>query len=314
MRGWRARRRKQPLSERASLTRQARELARQGDVDGAVALLTSSPLGSEKAVVLLLREAGRLDDAIAILRASSDPDAPGQLRQFVGERGGELAGLIRVYGVDGMPAGGLGGIDDLLHRGELDEAIRWLRGSSYPADEQRLRNLLSELGRTDELRLLAADSIRGATRRVNSEPVATHGLLARKVEDAVRALLPAPVGDAELATTARLGDEGATYYADVLVSVPELGHVRIAVACWIVNTDAARYFGDNPPIEAEALLAPAGTAVSDPEVTAGVLDELAIRLNAIDPPVPHPGGQHQSITVPLRTAPLTAVPDQPGSG
>ncbi|GAB2563545.1 hypothetical protein [Kribbella endophytica] len=134
-------------------------------------------------------------------------------------------------------------------------------------------------------------------------------MLATKVEAAVRELLPGEADGQEHATTARIADEGSSYYGDVRVSIPALGHVRISLACWLVGTDTARYLGDDPPTEAERMLPPDGTAITDLRSTVGVLDELAIRLNAIDPPVPHPGGRHLTISVPLRTAPLTAVPD-----
>jgi hypothetical protein len=580
---WRARRARASdgpgLSAQSKLVGRARELAAQGDVDGAVALLQGSELATEGMLVLLLRDFGRLDESIEILRSSANPDAPAQLRQFLGERGGQLAGLTRVYGVDGLPAGGLGGIDELLYRGRLDEAIDQLKNSTYPADEERLRNLLRELGRTDELRALAADTIRRATLRAEGrsaealadlraagageqqtppdpagtgaateagaedptsgelgplpEPdryrlartavdegradeaigilqdhprlapdlladllidqgrvaealaaldsskqrgaprkaarlraahglvddlraraeagerpsidllatyLADHGeldelrrrsvgddrtsrvfgyeleralgrlrrlgeladlagaddrpagliwwaavladaedvpaalaehtaysswyagedrtrgvidllveqarigtavafararvqagdewasvwvpgedhrrglsanddLLAGAVEAAVLEQLPGHPGDQERVTTARIADEGSSFYGDVRVSVPALGQVRISLACWTVGTDTARYFGDDPPTEAETRLPPDGTAVTDLGSTVAVLDELALRLNAIDPASPHPGGRHLTITVPLRTATLTAVPD-----
>ncbi len=160
-------------------------------------------------------------------------------------------------------------------------------------------------------------------------------LLATKIEAAVRELLP---GDAdgpepsttariaddgqerattariaddgqERATTVRIADEGSSYYGDLRVSIPALGQVQISLACWLVGTDTARYFGDDPPTEAETRLAPDGTAITDLRATVGVLDELATRLHATEPASPHPGGRHLTITVPLRTAPLTAVRD-----
>lgn len=192
--------------------------------------------------------------------------------------------------------------------------------SSWYADESRMRgviDLLVEQARIGtavefaQARVEAGDAWASAwVPQLDRPGLSSYDdMLATKVEAAVRELLPGEADGQEHATTARIADEGSSYYGDVRVSIPALGHVRISLACWLVGTDTARYLGGDPPTEAEWMLPPDGTAITDLRSTVGVLDELAIRLNAIDPPVPHPGGRHLTITVPLRTAPLTAVPD-----
>jgi hypothetical protein len=44
----------------------------------------------------------------------------------------------------------------------------------------------------------------------------------------------------------------------------EPDRAEIALACWHVYKDTARYFGDNPPNEAETELRPDGTAITVP--------------------------------------------------
>lgn len=68
-----------------------------------------------------------------------------------------------------------------------------------------------------------------------------------------------------------------------------------------VYTDTARYFGDNPPNDAETELRPTGTAITDLALTVGIVNDLAARWNAVDVPRPHPNGSHLAITVPVRT-------------
>ncbi|WP_432944242.1 hypothetical protein ACQPXM_02375 [Kribbella sp. CA-253562] len=551
LRGRRARR-DGSLGELGELNRRARALAAQGDVDGAVALIRASDNPrAERMLVLVLRDYGRLDEAIAVLRSSTSPDAAARLEQFLAERGAELARLTRVRSTDLLPVPGIGGVDNLLQRGLIDEAVELLKSSTLPADEERLRALLRELGRTDELRAMASRSVRQATLRAEgrleeprpatrvpvepSDPAqdayrlirsyveqgktdeaiallqsrprvapdlladllvaqdrvdeavavldaskdrgaprkaarlrAAHGLidelraradagerpsadvlagflaeqgaldelrtraadgpifafhlvralgrlrrideleqlaggatdgglagamwwatvladvaaedvpaalaehsaysawyaeqngtravirllveqgrigiavafararvgsgaewasawvpredqdepstsvseqmLAASAESAVRELLPGHAGDEEFSTTVSLADVDSTLYGDVRIRVPELGRVEISLACWTVGTDTARYFGDDPPTVAETELPPTGTAVPDLASTIGVIDELSARLGALEPPSPHRGGRHLTITVPLRTTTLAAVP------
>ncbi|MDT7839787.1 hypothetical protein [Streptomyces justiciae] len=76
--------------------------------------------------------------------------------------------------------------------------------------------------------------------------------------------------------------------------------MQVALACWVVNTDAARTFGGHPPAKDEYRLSPDGTAVPDEDFTGRVMDHLAVCLHALDAPRTGPDG-HLAITVP-RTA------------
>ncbi|MFJ2109462.1 hypothetical protein ACIOHH_33365 [Streptomyces microflavus] len=76
------------------------------------------------------------------------------------------------------------------------------------------------------------------------------------------------------------------------------GQVKIALACWVVNMDTARYFGDNPPAREEMCLPPEGTAQWDEDLTSRVIGHLAARMNALAAALPTTD-EHLTITVPL---------------
>jgi hypothetical protein len=132
--------------------------------------------------------------------------------------------------------------------------------------------------------------------RFPREQVAMWQLLATKVVNAVQELLPAS------STTVSIADADYALYADVRVALLSPERAKISLACWTVYTDAARYFGDHPPEDAERKLDPEGTAIPELNLTVGVIDELAVRLKSRDLPQPHPGGRHLTITVPLPLA------------
>ncbi|WP_020391037.1 hypothetical protein [Kribbella catacumbae] len=73
-------------------------------------------------------------------------------------------------------------------------------------------------------------------------------LLTRNADSALRDLLG---NGKERSTTRRISDAEYAAYGDLRVSLPEPGRAEISLACWTVYTDTARYFGDNPPNEAE---------------------------------------------------------------
>ena len=73
---------------------------------------------------------------------------------------------------------------------------------------------------------------------------------------------------------------------------------RIGTAIWTVYTDTARYFGDDPPTEAETKLQPDGTAITDLAETVRFIDDLAYELKARGLPRPH--GRHLAIAIPIR--------------
>jgi hypothetical protein len=74
--------------------------------------------------------------------------------------------------------------------------------------------------------------------------------------------------------------------------------VKIALACWVVNMDTARYMGGNPPAEKEVFLPPEGTAQWDEDLTSRVIGHLATRMNALAAARPT-SDEHLTITVPL---------------
>jgi hypothetical protein len=76
------------------------------------------------------------------------------------------------------------------------------------------------------------------------------------------------------------------------------GQVKIALACWVVNMDTARYIGGNPPAEKEMFLPPEGTAQWDEDLTSRVIGHLGARMNALAAARPTTD-EHLTITVPL---------------
>lgn len=122
--------------------------------------------------------------------------------------------------------------------------------------------------------------------------------LTTRADDALPDLLGS---GADRSTKLWMADVDWAAYGDLLVRRTEPGRAEIALACWHVYTDTARYFGDNPPNEAEAELRPTGTAITDLALTVGIVNDLAARWNAVDVPRPHPNGSHLAITVPVPT-------------
>lgn len=76
------------------------------------------------------------------------------------------------------------------------------------------------------------------------------------------------------------------------------GQVKIALSCWVVNKDTARYLGGSPPAVEEMRLPPEGTAHWDEELTSRVIGHLAARMNALSATAATSDG-HLTITVPL---------------
>lgn len=76
------------------------------------------------------------------------------------------------------------------------------------------------------------------------------------------------------------------------------GQAEIALACWVVNRDTARYLGDNPPVGEEMRLPPEGTAEWNEELTSRVIGHLAARMKAFATATPTTDA-HLTITVPL---------------
>jgi hypothetical protein len=361
----------------------ARLQAGHGRPDDAIAVLQDRPRVAPELLVELLTSRGRVGEALGVLDASDQRGAPRQAARLRAAHGlvdelraradagegpsvevlaryladhGEVDELRRRSAGDNQTSrvfenqliralGRLRRLDelaDLAHGGDRMAGQTWWATvladaedvpavlaehavhSSWYAEESRLRgviDLLAEQGRIGtavefaQARVQAGDEWASPWVPQPSPGDARSGLspndelLTTKVEAAVRELLPTQPGGEERAMAVSISDEGSSYCSDVRVSIPALGQVRISLACWLVGTDTARYFGDDPPTEAERMLPPDGTAVTNLRSTVGVLDELAIRLNATEQASPHPGGRHLTITVPLRTAALTAVPD-----
>ncbi|MER6120262.1 hypothetical protein [Streptomyces sp. NPDC001743] len=99
-------------------------------------------------------------------------------------------------------------------------------------------------------------------------------------------------------TTVTFGGDDFTLCAHVRARWAAPGQVEIALACWVVNMDTARYLGDNPPAGHEMRLPPDGTAEWDEDLTGRVIGHLAARMNALSPARPAFDG-HLTITVPL---------------
>jgi hypothetical protein len=118
------------------------------------------------------------------------------------------------------------------------------------------------------------------------------------VEPAVRTLLQRYPRGRPFSTTVTSGGDGFTMCAHVRAQWAAPGHVKIALACWVVNTNTARYLGDNPPAIEEMSLPPEGTAQWDEDLTSRVIGHLAARMNALAPARPTTD-EHLTITVPL---------------
>ena len=106
--------------------------------------------------------------------------------------------------------------------------------------------------------------------------------------------------DQEVRTKLWMADVDWAAYGDLRVRRIAPGRAEIALACWHVYTDTARYFGDNPPNEVETELAPDGTAIVDLALTVAIVNDLAARWNAVEPP--YAVGSHLAIAVPLPAA------------
>ncbi|WP_410788905.1 hypothetical protein [Kribbella sp. C-35] len=115
--------------------------------------------------------------------------------------------------------------------------------------------------------------------------------------------LPALLADEQAGRTKLwMADTDWAAYGDLRVRRTEPGRAEIALACWHVYTDLARYVGNNPPNDAETELAPEGTAVVDLALTVGVMNDLAARWEAVGVPRPLDNGSHLAVVVPLPTS------------
>ncbi|MCX4681891.1 hypothetical protein OG413_42585 [Streptomyces sp. NBC_01433] len=139
--------------------------------------------------------------------------------------------------------------------------------------------------------MLKAGLDRGQT--VYTEPMAR-----AVVEPAVLKLVRQYPRGGSFSTTVTSGGDGFTMCAHIRAQWAAPGQVKIALACWVVNMDTARYLGDNPPAREEMRLPPEGTAEWDEELTGRVIGHLAARMNAPAAALPTTDG-HLTITVPL---------------
>jgi hypothetical protein len=189
---------------------------------------------------------------------------------------------------------------------EHEDKQPWYAGQDATA---RVIHLLVEKQRIDvaiafaEARVAAGDEWakrwipRVPQARIHRDDGIDSQLLASQADAAIRELLPTCSAGEERSTTVRVADAGYAVYGDLRVGLAASGQAEVSLACWTVNLDTARYFGDNPPEEAETRLPPDGTAVPDLQMTIAVLDDIADRLKAPDAPRPHPGGSHLTITL-----------------
>lgn len=118
------------------------------------------------------------------------------------------------------------------------------------------------------------------------------------VEPAVRKLIRQDPHGRSFSTTVAFGGDDFSMCAHIRVRWAAPGEVEIALACWVVNMDTARYVGDNPPAGEEMRLPPEGTAEWDEELTSRVIGHLAARLNARTTALPTTD-DHLTITVPM---------------
>lgn len=118
------------------------------------------------------------------------------------------------------------------------------------------------------------------------------------VEPAVLKLLRQYPRGGLFSTTVTFGGDDFNMCAHIRAKWAAPGQAEIALACWVVNRDTARYFGDNPPAEKEMRLPPEGTAEWDEDLTSRVIGHLAARMNALTTARPATD-EHLTITVPL---------------
>ncbi|MFF1711953.1 hypothetical protein [Streptomyces sp. NPDC058268] len=102
----------------------------------------------------------------------------------------------------------------------------------------------------------------------------------------------------ERSTTVSFGEDGFTTYAHVRLCPAPPGQADVSLASWTATRDTARYFGSNPPGDAETRLPPDGTATPDESLPSRVMGHLATRMNALGTPRPGREG-HLTITVRL---------------
>ncbi|MFF7446639.1 MULTISPECIES: hypothetical protein [unclassified Streptomyces] len=118
------------------------------------------------------------------------------------------------------------------------------------------------------------------------------------VEPAVRELMQQASDGGKPSTTVELGGDGFTMCAHVRVQLTAPGQAEVALACWVVNMDTARFFGSTPPTEDEKRLSPEGVASWDEALTRRVIGHLAARMKALDAPQ-EAQDDHLTLTVPL---------------
>jgi hypothetical protein len=118
------------------------------------------------------------------------------------------------------------------------------------------------------------------------------------VEPAILKLIRQYPRGRSFSTTVTFGGDDFSMCAHVRAQWAAPGQVKIALACWVVNMDTARYLGDNPPAREEMRLPPEGTAEWDEELTSRVIGHLAARMNALATALPTTD-EHLTITVPL---------------
>ncbi|WP_327639378.1 hypothetical protein OHB24_13710 [Kribbella sp. NBC_00482] len=172
--------------------------------------------------------------------------------------------------------------------------------------ERILRILVGE-GRLEEAVEYAQEKVRAgeqwatawvpAIRPADRDQVsAIQYFLTKRADEALPDLLANEQGGR---TKLWMADTDWAAYGDLRVRRTEPGRAEIALACWHVYTDFARYVGNNPPNDAETELAPEGTAVVDLALTVGVVNDLAARYDAAGVPRPLGNGSHLAVVVPL---------------
>ncbi|MEU4390503.1 hypothetical protein [Kribbella sp. NPDC023855] len=314
-------------------------LADSGEATEAIAVLDASDRREAPRLAARLRaEHGQLDELRARADAGDKPSAK-QLAAYLAAHD-EVDELRARAAADGdavfkvhliRTLGRLGRLQDLEALAPTSNAaghMWWatlLAGGGDPTEHEakqawyagqdataRVIHLLVEKQRIDvaiafaKARVSAGDEWAGAwiprvpQSRIHRDDGIDSQLLASQADAAIRELLPTCSVGEERSTKVRVADAGYAVYGDLRVSLTAPGQAEVSLACWTVNLDTARYFGDSPPEEAETRLPPEGTAVPDLRMTIAVLDDIADRLKAVDAPRPQAGGSHLTLTVSAR--------------
>lgn len=140
------------------------------------------------------------------------------------------------------------------------------------------------------------------TTPIPADDVVSWQMMTGKVLAAVQELLrTCPEGD-ERSSATRISDVDYALHGHLRVRCTAPDRAEISLACWTVHMDTARYFGDDPPADADTVLAPEGRGITQLAPTVSVIGAVAKELDSIDTPTPDPDGLHLTVTISLPTS------------